>query len=283
MANRSFLYVPGDRPDRVAKALASAADAVIVDLEDAVKPAGKHEARALVRELAPRSQGETWVRINSGDRGRLDLAAIAAIVAVDVVRSGHAADGRTDDRAIAGVVVAKCETTMWLDQVAASLRSGIAVAPLVETARAVRHLDELCAHPRVTQCHLGEVDLLADLGGRGSGADGLIHHARCELVIASAAAGILAPIGGVHLAIDDLDALGESSRLLAELGFSGRAVVHPSHCGLVNAAFGPSADEVAQALDVLARWEATTSGAVRAADGSMIDEAIVQRARRLLS
>ena len=269
MPNRSFLYVPGDRPDRVAKALASSADAVIVDLEDAVKPANKDAARAVVCTLGRRAHGEVWVRINGGHEGNLDLAAIAQITGAEQV--------------IDGVVVAKCETTRWLDHVAASLHGDIAIAPLIETARALRRLDELGAHPRVVQCQIGEVDLLTDLGGRGAGADALMRHARVELVIASSAAGILAPIGGVHLAIDDLAALADSSVALAELGFAGRAVVHPSHCETVNESFAPTPEAIAAARDVLARWEATTSGAVRAADGSMIDEAVVERARRLLA
>jgi citrate lyase subunit beta/citryl-CoA lyase len=162
----------------------------------------------------------------------------------------------------------------------------VAIAPLVESAIALRALDAITSHPRVVQCQLGEVDLLADLGGRLPGGHALIDHARVQLVIGSAAAGIAPPIGGVHLAIDDLDALAQSSTTLADLGFAGRAIVHPKHADVVNAAFGPSATsdaEMAWATDVLARWAATTSGAVRAADGSMIDEAVVKRARRLLS
>ncbi|MCB1000926.1 MAG: hypothetical protein KDB40_16655 [Acidimicrobiales bacterium] len=264
---RSFLYVPGDRADRVAKAMASSAHAVIVDLEDAVKPDAKPAARAALASMPARTSGQRWVRINAGADGRADLAALGSI---------EVAGG------IDGLVLAKCENTVWLDEVAAAVPPSVALAPLVETARAVRSLDAIVGHPRVQQCQLGEVDLLADLGGRTPGGATLVRHVRIELVIASAAAGIAAPIGGVHLAIDDLDALARSSRELAELGFAGRAVVHPRHCDVVNEAFAPSAQERAWAEDVLARWNDAGRGALRGADGAMIDEAVVQRARRLL-
>ena len=272
---RSFLYVPGDRPDRVAKAMASAADAVIVDLEDAVKPASKSAARDALRSLPTRTAGQRWVRINAGADGRADLAALADLELG--VERGELGVG------IDGVVVAKCETVDWLDEVAAAVGDRVAIAPLVESALALRRLDAICAHDRTVQCQLGEVDLLADLGGRPPGGHALVDRARLDLVVASAAAGIAAPIGGVHLAIDDLEALRSSSDALADIGFAGRAVVHPTHCAVVNEAFSPTAAELAWAEDVLARWAAASTGAVRAADGSMIDEAVVRRARRLTS
>lgn len=270
MVCRSFLYVPGDRADRVAKAMASSAHAVIVDLEDAVRPEARPAARAALASMPARTSGQRWVRINAGEDGRADLVALTSL--------WSAAGGSTID----GVVIAKCDTTDWLDEVAASVPPSVALAPLVETARAVRSLDAIAGHARVHQCQLGEVDLLADLGGRSPGGDALVHHARIELVVASAAAGIAAPIGGVHLTIDDLDALARSSRALAEIGFAGRAVVHPRHCDVVNDTFAPSADERAWAEDVLSRWDAAGDGALRGADGAMIDEAVVRRARRLL-
>lgn len=267
MVCRSFLYVPGDRADRVAKAMASSAHAVIVDLEDAVRPDAKPAARAALASMPPRSSGQRWVRINAGAEGRADLTALGRIV------GGGGIDG---------LVLAKCETTDWLDEVAAAMPPSVVLAPLVETARAVRSLDAIAGHARVDQCQLGEVDLLADLGGRTPGGQALVHHARLELVIASAAAGIAAPIGGVHLEIDDLDALARSSRALAEIGFAGRAVVHPRHCDVVNDTFAPTAEERAWAEDVLSRWDAAGNGALRGADGAMIDEAVVRRARHLL-
>lgn len=262
---RSFLYVPGDRPDRLLKAFASAADAVIVDLEDAVKHGSKPAARETVREIAAGRPGsaELWVRINSGDEGLVDLQALDGMTHID------------------GIVLAKCESTAWLDRVVDVVRHDVALSPLIETARALRDLDQVAAHPRVSRCHLGEVDLMADLGGRLPAGRGLLDAARVSLVVASAAAGIDPPVGGVHLELDDLDGLGASSATLADLGFGGRAIVHPSHCPAVNRSFTPSDAELAWAADVLARWSSTAAGALRAPDGSMIDEAVVRQARRL--
>ena len=123
---RSWLYVPGDRPDRIAKALASEADVVIIDLEDAVKPDNKAAARVhALAALEGTSRPQRWVRVNSGDDGRHDLDAMAA------------ARVRPD-----GLVLAKCSSPSWIVEVHWSL-PGIAVAPLVETAAALRDLDAL--------------------------------------------------------------------------------------------------------------------------------------------
>ncbi|MEP7201411.1 MAG: CoA ester lyase [Ilumatobacteraceae bacterium] len=261
---RSFLYVPGDRPDRVAKALHSEADAVIIDLEDAVKPDAKPLAREAIRSLPDRGSKQLWVRINSGDDGLVDLELLA------------------DVPPIHGVVVAKCDSVEWLDAVALVVDGSVLLSPLIETAVALCALDALCAHQRVTRCHLGDVDLLADLGGRLPGGRALIERAGIDLVVASAAAGIEAPVGGVHLQIDDLETLATTSVDMADLGFGGRAIVHPSHCAPVNAAFTPAVAELAWAVDALERSARSSEGAIRAADGTMIDEAVLRRARRLV-
>jgi citrate lyase subunit beta/citryl-CoA lyase len=265
--NRSWLYVPGDRPDRVAKALQSSADAVIVDLEDAVRPGQREFARstALAAATMPRVPGiEMWVRINAGDAGRRDLAAIAGVHGLD------------------GLVLAKCESADWIAEVASATPEAWLLSPLVETARAVRDIDSIMSAPRIGPCHLGEVDLLADLRGAPPTGQGLIDAARVTLVIASAAAGNAPPVGGVHLQLADLDALASTSAELAQLGFGGRAVVHPDHCAVVNEMFSPSAADVAWALSVLEAAASADGGVVRAADGSMVDEAVLRRARWIM-
>ena len=266
--NRSLLYVPGDRPDRVAKACLSEADGVIVDLEDAVKPAAKQLARATLRDLASvtrRADIAIWVRINSGDEGREDLRSMVGM------------DG------IGGLVLAKCESPAWVQEVAAATPSTWMLSPLIESALAVRDIDAIVAGPRVAACHLGEVDLLADLRGAPPAGMKLIDAARIRVIVASAAAKIEPPIGGVHLQIDDLEALRASSDELAQLGFGGRAIVHPSHCAIVNTSFSPSAADREWASRLLVGYDAASDGAVRGEDGAMIDEAVVRRARRIMS
>jgi citrate lyase subunit beta / citryl-CoA lyase len=256
---RSWLYVPGDRPDRVAKALTSGADAVIVDLEDAVAPADKRTARDALAALPDSAPCEVWV--NAGEQCAADLAVIPF-------------------RAVAGLVVAKCDSAAWLGHVASYVPPTARLAPLVESARAVSALPEICGHPRTALCHLGELDLLADLGGGEPAAESLLQPARVALIYASAAAGIAAPIGGVHRLIDDLAALSESSAMFRQLGFGGRAVIHPSHVGAVNAAFTPTAAERSWAEDVLGA--VADAAAARSKDGAMVDEAVARRARRIL-
>ena len=267
---RSFLYVPGDRADRVTKALTAGADAVLVDLEDAVAPAAKTTAREVVlRVISSRpAQGpQLWVRLNAGDIGREDVAALAPAVA-----------------GLDGLVLAKCDDPEWLDEVGASFPHPLALSPLVESALAIRRLDALCSHPRVTQCQLGEIDLLADLGVQPD-ATGALNHARNELVFASAAAGILPPIGGVFTAVHDIERLTADSDLLARNGFFGRPALHPVQVPVINTAFRPSAEEMAIAASLVAYYDNALRlgrGAVTDEDGRMIDEAVVRRARRLL-
>jgi citrate lyase subunit beta/citryl-CoA lyase len=179
----SLLYVPGDRPERVAKALGAGADAILIDLEDAVAPSAKETARQVAVESlrSPFNEGSAlWVRINSDEAGRADAAALA-----------------TEAGNLGGLVLAKCDDPDWLDEIASVIPSSIPLSPLIESALGLRRLDILCAHPRVLQCHLGEIDLLADVGAHAEAGLELLGHARAELLYASAAARILPPIGGV--------------------------------------------------------------------------------------
>jgi citrate lyase subunit beta / citryl-CoA lyase len=269
---RSFLYVPGDRADRVAKAGHAGADAVLIDLEDSVALAAKEGARQVAVESLWNRSGEgpaLWVRINAGEVGRADATALA-----------------TEAAGLGGVVLAKCDDLGWLDEIAAMIPPPIPLSPLIESALGLRRLDALCAHPRVSQCHLGEIDLLGELGAHGDAGPQLLGHAHAELLYASAAAGILPPIGGVYTALRDLEGLAADSARLAELGFAGRPALHPSQVPVINAAFRPSADELAAAAALVASYDgalARGQGVVTDPQGRMVDEAVVRRARRLLA
>lgn len=244
---------------------------MLVDLEDAVAPAVRPRARAELATLLVDDgpTGELWVRINRGAEGIDDLTAITGCW----------------DR-LTGLVLAKCDSVAWLDEVASLVPLAVELSPLVETARAIRRLDELVEHPRVEQCHLGEIDLVGDVGVSGAGAAALIEHARLDIVLAAAAEGIRPPIGGVEPRIRDLSALAETSAHLAELGFAGRPALHPDQVAPINAAFMPSVETIEQAAALVASYDAALEagrGALRAEDGSMIDEAVVKRARALVA
>ncbi len=222
------------------KALTAGADAVLVDLEDAVAPAAKAqpETWSFVSSAADQPRAlSCGSGSNAGDIGREDIAALAPAAA-----------------GLDGLVLAKCDDPEWLDEVASSFPHPVALSPLIESALAIRRLDALCSHPRVTQCQLGEIDLLADLGVQPA-ATGALNHARNEIVFASAAAGILPPIGGVFTAVHDVERLAEDSVLLARNGFFGRPALHPVQVPVINTAFRPSAQEMATAASLVAYYD----------------------------
>ena len=266
MAARCYLYVPGHRADRFAKALATGADAVIIDLEDAVPVGAKDAARRDVRTfLADHAAGpvETWVRINDGDRGRADLAAIA------------------DVPALAGVVVPKARPA-----VLAALHADaphLAIIPLVESATAIIEAAAIAAADGVRALAIGEVDHAADLGLRDDAPDAALWALRMHVVVAGAAAGLDAPLGPVSRDIDDLARLHGLVEQLRAAGFGAVQAIHPTQVPVIQAAFTPSADELAAARRMLALADGASGGVFVDDDGRMIDEAVLRSARRLVA
>ncbi|BCJ76713.1 CoA ester lyase [Catellatospora sp. IY07-71] len=295
---RSYLYVPGDAPAKLAKALTVGADALIVDLEDAVPPAAKETARetvaAFVATAASGSFGETartpsdhravspklprvWVRVNPGEAGHADAAA--------VVGAG-----------LAGVCLAKTESVAQLaalDGVLTRLErraglapGGVRVVPLLESAAAVLDAPALARGPRVARLQLGEADLAADLGVTLGPDERELLWARSHTVLASAAAGIAPPVAPVSVNFRDLDTLRGSTLALKRLGFRGRACIHPAQLPVVHEVFTPAESEVAAARDLVRRYEQAIrdgSGVCLDERGRLVDEAVVRSARRLLA
>jgi citrate lyase subunit beta/citryl-CoA lyase len=265
----ALLYVPADRPDRTAKALTSGADAVILDLEDAVSPDHKQAARAHVSEILAGDSAPSptiQVRINSASTPwhAADLDAIRALPSP------------------VGVRVPKCETA---DEVSA-VADGVGPRPLhvlIESALGVEHAFVLAAHPGVTTIGLGEADLKADLGVE---ADEGLDWARSRIINAAAAAGLAPPVMSVYTNIRDLDGLAESCTHGRGLGFLGRTAIHPSQLSTIRAAFTPGADQVASAQEIVSAWEsaaASNSAAVALPDGRFVDAAIVRHAQHVLA
>ena len=193
---------------------------------------------------------------------------------------------RTLDR-VEGLVLAKCDSAQWFHNIVNRVPSHLLLAPLIESAAGLRSagafLSTGVAQSRTIIAHLGEVDLLADLGGRLPAGEELLHHAQRTLIFLVASQGGHAPIGGVHTDINNLDSLRASSVRLSQLGFGGRAVIHPSHCDITNEAFTPTPEEHAWANAVIAQMSGVEgAGAVRGTDGAMLDEAVVRRARAIL-
>ena len=255
--NRSYLYVPGDRPDRFDKATVGGADAVIVDLEDAVAPRAKDAAReAVAAWLASSPPLPVWVRVNNHpDLLGADLAMVARSAA-------------------AGVVMPKAGLE-------ACDSSPVGVQALIETAAGLRALDRIAAHPRVVRLALGEADLCAELGVTPSADGHELWAIRSDVVVASAAAGLEPPVGPVPTDLDDDEALARTSRQLQRQGFGGRSVLHPRQVATVNEAFTPGPEEIQRARSVVAAHAAADGGSA-VLDGAFVDSATVRLARRTL-
>ncbi|HYH72818.1 MAG TPA: CoA ester lyase [Nocardioides sp.] len=269
---RSALYVPGDAPDKLARALERGADELIVDLEDAVPPARKDDARRTVRtwlhDLPVLGGVGVWVRVNPGARREADVRAVAGAPA------------------LTGLVVAKAETPAELhelDRLLSDLGSTAGLVPLLESAAAVFNARELAACARVRRLQVGEADLRADTGITPGPDEHELLHVRSQVVLASAAAGIAPPIAPVSTNVRDLDAFRSSTEAMARLGFVGRACIHPDQVAVANEVFTPTSEAVAAARELVARFEGATSGVVVDTAGHLVDEAVVRQARLVLA
>lgn len=260
---RSFLFVPGNRPERFAKALAAGADAVIVDLEDAVADADKATARAHVvdaTQIFLASPVCVLLRINGAETPWFDDdLSLTALEGID------------------GVVLPKAENPVAVAAVAAA--TGKAVLPIVESAVGVWNALDVARAPGVERLIFGSVDFELDLDCDGSW-DALLH-ARSRIVLASRVAGIQCPVDGVTVAFNARQQLEEDSSNARSLGFGGKLCIHPRQVAAVNAAFSPSADEIANARRVVEAYERAEGGAV-SVDGRMVDLPVLLKARRIV-
>lgn len=278
MIVRSWLYVPGDRPERFEKAIAKGADAIVLDLEDAVAIDRKIEARSLVADWVANGdhgRAQIWVRVNQGPMGVEDTAAVAL-------------------PGLTGICVPKVDDPSELTDINARLteaeqKHGLdeghwPVIPLIESAVGLTRLSSITSAQRVVQLQVGEVDLAADLGLSG---DVDLHLApiRSRILVESIAAGILAPIGPVSTEFRDLDAFRDSTNTVIGQGFVGRACIHPDQVSIVNEMFTPTPEQVSAAQDLLDRMQTAIeagSGVALDANGRMIDEASARSARRVI-
>jgi citrate lyase subunit beta/citryl-CoA lyase len=248
------LFVPATSPERFAKALASGADAVIIDLEDAVATSEKAKARENLRFAL----GPFMVRINGSTTPWFadDVATCKTFGA-------------------AAIMLPKAERAEEMAQLQ-QLSNSIPVIALIESAKGLANARAIAASG-VARLAFGSLDFAGDLGCAHE-PDALLL-ARSELVMASRLAGIAAPLDGVTAAIDDQTLLKEDSRRAAALGFGGKLCIHPKQIETVQAAFRPTADEVAWAKKTMA----TAGDGVVNAEGAMVDAPVRRRAQRILS
>ena len=253
----TFLFVPGTRDDRYVKAVASGADLVVIDLEDAVAPEDKSIARERVAGWLA-GGGRAVVRVNGiGTPWFLDDLAVA--------------------RHATGMMLPKAESADDLDRVSALTAGGVPIIPLIETARGVLSAVDICGHPDVARIGFGNIDLAADLGVEPT-ARPAMAAARSHLVYASRAVGRAAPVDGVTTSVADLDALVDDVTYARQLGFAAKLLIHPAQVAPTARAFRPTEAERAWAAGVL---DAVRYG-VGVHDGHMVDEPVLARARHIL-
>lgn len=259
----TWLYVPGDRPHVVTKALAAGADVVVIDLEDAVAQDRKEYARAATADLLTEPQPvPVHVRVNALDSpwAPADLAGLAALPG------------------LSGLRLPKVTAPDQIRQVAAV--TPVPLYALLESALGIEHAYAVAtAHPALRGIALGEADLRADLGVR---ADAGLDWPRSRVVVAARAAGLAPPPQSVHPDIRDLDGLAASCAHGRTLGFLGRAAIHPRQLPVIERAYLPTPAEIEHAETIL-KAAATKEGAQALPDGRFIDAAVVAMARRTLS
>ncbi len=267
------LFVPGDRPERYAKAVASGADVVIIDLEDAVAPEAKEQARASVlAALDPDNVGDVTalVRVNPVD-SPTHGAEVTALLAL----------AEQDQHGLLGIVVPKAEDPQGLQDLGHRLSElGLALVPLVESAAGVVHALEIAQVPGVTRLAFGAVDYALDIDADIEAEDGarVLDYPRSVLVVASRAVGITAPLDSPAIEIKDSETVAASARLARAFGFGGKLCIHPHQLTTVHGAFAPTEDQV--------RWAQSVAGVQAGAaqvDGQMIDRPVIEQAQRILA
>lgn len=261
---RSWLFVPATRPDRYAKAAASGADRVILDLEDAVAPDEKEDARRhLAGATIPRDV-PVYVRVNSALTPWFD-GDLAAAAALD----------------IAGILLPKADSAAHVERATARIAANHVVVPIIETALGYWNVLEVARSARVERLVFGALDFTLDTGIHD--ADGAFDAVRSRIAIASRIAGIAPPVDLVTLAIDDQKLLKRHADRARHFGFGGKLCIHPKQIATTNAAFRPTDDEVAWARTVLAELATRPDDAVFAHRGELVDRPVIERARQIVA
>lgn len=265
------LFVPGDRPDRYTKAAAAGADVVIIDLEDAVAPAAKSAALAAVlAALAPDATEPTraLVRVNAA---QTDTFSTEVDALLDLAhRAGHG---------LVGLMLPKAEEPNGLADLAQRLAGvsepPLALVPLVESAAGLTRSGALAQAAGVTRLAFGALDFALDIDAEP--VSPVADYARAQIVVASRAAGIAAPLNSPSVEIADSAAVAAAARRARAAGFGGQLCIHPAQLDAVRQAFAPAPADIAWARRVVEAGDTAVQ-----IDGQMIDRPVLERARRIL-
>ena len=260
------LFVPGDRPERFAKAAAAGADVVIIDLEDAVAPEAKPRALSATVEALTATAGgsmQAIVRINpvGSPRHNDEIEALLSLTS----GSGHG---------LLGIMVPKAEDPRDLKLLAELLPEGLALVPLIESATGLVHSLELAQTPWVCRLAFGAIDFSLDIDSSG---DRVLDYARTQLVVHSRAAGISPPLDSPAMDIAHTAKVSDSAATARSFGFGGKLCIHPVQIPAVKAAFSPTSQQIDWARSVIG----TDEGAAQL-NGQMIDRPVREQARKIL-
>jgi citrate lyase subunit beta/citryl-CoA lyase len=268
---KSHLYIPADSERKILSAVALSSDSYILDLEDGVAPNRKAHALAqLAATLTQLQKPDVWVRINSGPEGLADRAELAKL------------------KGVTGIWIPKAEPgPLFEKQISSASAAGLRVGALIESAPGYIGRHELLAPEVVTGVQIGEYDLRGDLGMAENTpeSESDLQALRLEVVIAAVANRVESIVAGVSANFTDLAEYQRSSQRVKNLGFNGRAVIHPAQVEVCNRVFHPSEQEILSARETVARFEAQLKdgvGAYRDENGNMTDAATVRRAQRIL-
>jgi citrate lyase subunit beta/citryl-CoA lyase len=281
--SRSYLFAPGDNAKLLGKVFDAGADAVVLDLEDAVALHRKAEARQMVaatlQSRIGRLRPRVYVRINAVTTNfwREDIQSIV-------------------HPTVHGIRLAKAESAEQLQLVSSALdeaeqRAGVAVGsirlvPTIESAVGLFAAPEMAQHSRVAAFSFGAADFCHDIGAEADEMETQTFVARSQLVLLSRAAGLQPPIASVHTRLKDLDGLRATTEAARRMGFFGRSCIHPSQLAVIHEVFTPSAEQLAAARATVAAFDAAMregTAAVALADGQFVDRPIVERARAVVA
>jgi citrate lyase subunit beta/citryl-CoA lyase len=261
---RSYLFAPGHNAKLLDRVFTAGADAVMLDLEDAVPPDAKDTARRMVSAALSAAPPEVpaWVRVNAArsEWCGADLDAVA--------EQAH------------GIRIPKVETAAdvaWVAQRA----PGRPIICAIESARGVLAAAEIAAAPGVRYLAMGGVDLQQDLNTTGGNLQTL--YVRSHLVLVCRAAGIEPPIDSVYPHLDDETGLQEQAEFARSLGFSGKSAIHPRQLPVLHRVFTPTEREIAWAREVVEAFEVAGGAALRMPSGEFVDLPVARRARQLLA
>ncbi|WP_216605203.1 HpcH/HpaI aldolase/citrate lyase family protein [Pelistega europaea] len=264
---RSALFVPATRTDRIGKALATGADAVIVDLEDAVATEVKSQAREdLVVFLQNNPDVNLWVRVNGAQTQWFeeDVHLCARFLQIK------------------GVMLPKAEHPEQIAQI--FHKTGKAVYPIIESAKGIGAIPDIARAQGVARLSFGALDLGVDLGleNGSEGAAFLLNQMRAQLVVQSRVAGIDAPLDGVYPNFKDSEGLRQSMTFAKGMGFAGALCIHPSQVEVIHSVMSYSEEEIRWAKAVLEKYQETGLAAF-SFEGKMVDMPVIERAKRLVS